>query len=134
MINKVIIILKIIISSILLQTLFFKFSAAPESVYIFSKIGMEPYGRIGSGVAELFAVLLLVWPQTTVVGALLSLVIMSAALCFHVTKLGIVVMDDSGLLFILALVVLISSILILYFKKDEWVPWVKLIWQRNGKQ
>ncbi|MBM9546858.1 DoxX family protein [Leptospira sp. 201903074] len=134
MINKVIIILKIIISSILLQTLFFKFSAAPESVYIFSKIGMEPYGRIGSGVAELFAVLLLVWSQTTVVGALLSLVIMSAALCFHVTKLGIVVMDDSGLLFILALVVLISSILILYLKKDEWVPWVKLIWKRNGKQ
>ena len=45
--------LRLIVAVILLQTLFFKFSAAKESVYIFSTLGMEPWGRIGSGVFEL---------------------------------------------------------------------------------
>lgn len=92
---------------ILLQTLFFKFSGAPESVYIFTTLGIEPWGRIGSGIVELAASVLLIWPRTIVYGALLSLGTMSGAILSHVTKLGIALplVDDHGELFALAVVV-----------------------------
>jgi len=100
--------LRILAAIIMLQTLFFKFSGAEESVYIFSKLGMEPWGRIGTGVIELVASTLLLVPRTTAIGALLGLGVMSGALFFHLTRLGIVVMDDHGQLFIYALLVFIS--------------------------
>ncbi|MBP9886521.1 MAG: DoxX family protein [Leptospiraceae bacterium] len=112
-------ILRIIISLILLQTLYFKFTASPESVFIFSTLGLEPYGRILSGVGELVASILLLIPSTVILGAALSLGIISGALVSHLTLLGIVVMDDGGLLFILALVVFFLSIGILILKKEE---------------
>lgn len=101
--------LAIIPAVILLQTLFFKFTAAPESVYIFETVGLEPWGRIGSGVAELIVATLLLVPRTRVLGALGSLGVMSGALFFHFTKLGIVVNGDGGLLFGLAVVVFACS-------------------------
>ena len=100
--------LRILAAIILLQTLFFKFSAAEESVYIFSTLGMEPWGRIGSGVIELIASILLLIPRTTAIGAVLGLGVMSGALFFHLTRLGIVVRDDHGQLFIYALLVFFS--------------------------
>jgi uncharacterized membrane protein YphA (DoxX/SURF4 family) len=101
-------ILRILAAIILLQTLFFKFSAAEESVYIFSTIGIEPWGRIGSGVIELIAAILLLIPRTTAIGAVLGLGVMSGAIFFHLTRLGIVVKDDHGQLFIYALLVFFS--------------------------
>src|ERR1700744_3845167 len=100
--------LRILAAIILLQTLFFKFSAAEESVYIFTKLGMEPWGRIGSGVIELVASILLLLPRTTAVGAVLGLGVMSGAIFFHLTRLGIVVKDDHGQLFAYALLVFFS--------------------------
>ena len=112
-------VLRLVSAVILLQTLFFKFSAAEESVYIFTQTGMEPWGRIGTGVLELIAALLILYPRTTVWGALLAAGVMSGALFFHLTKLGIVVMNDGGQLFIYALLVMISSImLILIYRHD----------------
>ncbi|HPJ54269.1 MAG TPA: DoxX family protein, partial [Flavobacteriales bacterium] len=70
---------------ILGQTLWFKFTGAPESVYIFSTLGMEPVGRIGSGVAELLAAVLLIIPRTAWLGALLALGIMGGAIMGHLT-------------------------------------------------
>src|SRR5438874_11332211 len=90
---------------ILLQTLFFKFTAAPESVYIFSKVGLEPWGRLGCGVAELVAAILILFPPTTWLGAGRALAVMAGALLSHLTVLGIEVLGDGGLLFGLALVV-----------------------------
>jgi uncharacterized membrane protein YphA (DoxX/SURF4 family) len=101
-------ILRILAAVILLQTLFFKFSAAEESVYIFTKLGIEPWGRIGSGVIELIASILLLLPRTTAVGAVLGLGVMSGAIFFHLTRLGIVVKDDHGQLFAYALLVFFS--------------------------
>src|SRR5215831_14850812 len=89
---------------ILLQTLFFKFTAAPESVYIFTKVGLEPWGRIGSGIAELIAAILILIPAMTWLGAGLALAVMIGAIFSHLTVLGIVVMDDGGLLFALSLI------------------------------
>ncbi len=106
-------VLRLMVAGILLQTLYFKFTAAPESVYIFSKLGLEPWGRIGSGIAELAAVVLLIVPRTVTLGALLSAGIISGAIVSHLTKLGIVVQDDGGLLFALAVVVLVGSLSIL---------------------
>lgn len=111
--------LRLIPAIILLQTLYFKFSAAPESVYIFTTLGIEPYGRIGSGIAELIAGILLVIPATSVYGAVLALGIMGGAIMSHLTKLGISVMDDGGYLFGLAIVVALCSAVIVWLEKDK---------------
>ena len=95
---------------IMLQTLFFKFTAAPESVYIFSKLGMEPYGRIAIGVLELIASILILIPRTTAFGATLAIGLMGGAIFFHLTQLGIVVQNDGGQLFIYCLLVFFSAL------------------------
>ena len=102
---------------ILLQTLFFKFTGAPESVYIFTKVGLEPWGRIGSGIAELIAAILILIPRTTWLGAGLALGVMVGAIFSHLTVLGIVVMDDGGLLFGLALAVAVCSVALLFLQR-----------------
>ena len=112
-------ILKLIVAVILLQTLYFKFTAAPESVFIFETVGMEPWGRIGSGIVELFAAILLFVPRATWLGALLALGSMTGAIFFHLTKLGIEVMDDGGLLFYLACIVFISCLIILWNERKK---------------
>ena len=120
--------LRLIAAVIMLQTLFFKFTASPESVYIFSKLGIEPWGRIGIGIAELISVILLLIPRTTSIGALLAVGIMAGALLSHFTMLGIVVQNDDGELFLLALLVfIISSILVFIFRKNliSVLPFVK---------
>lgn len=109
--------LRVIIAAILLQTLYFKFTSAPESVYIFETIGMEPWGRFGSGVVELIAAILLFVPPLRWLGALMALGTMCGALFFHLTKLGIEVQGDGGFLFILACVVFVSSAFVLF---KEW--------------
>ena len=112
-------VLRVLAAVILLQTLFFKFSGASESVYIFSKLGMEPWGRIGSGIVELIASVLLLIPRTTPFGALLALGTMSGAIFFHLTRLGIEVQGDHGQLFVYALLVFISCIILLWaFRKQ----------------
>lgn len=115
-------ILRIVVAIILFQTLFFKFTGAEESKYIFSTLmGAENewIGRIGSGVVELIAVILLLIPSTAWLGALLSLGTITGALFSHLTKLGIVVKDDGGLLFGLACVVFVASLGILYIHRAQ---------------
>lgn len=104
---------------ILGQTLWFKFTGAPESVYIFSTLGMEPVGRIGSGVAELLAAVLLIFPRTAWLGALLALGIMGGAIMGHLTLLGIEVQGDGGTLFALAWIVAICSSFVLWRDRDK---------------
>ena len=105
-------VLRLLAAVIMLQTLYFKFSGAEESVFIFTKLGMEPYGRIGIGVMELIAAVLILYPRTTGIGALLGMGLMSGAIFFHLTKLGLVVMDDGGQLFIYAAIVFVSCLLL----------------------
>lgn len=102
-------VLRILAATLLLQTLFYKFSGAEESIYIFSTLGMEPWGRIGTGVVELVASVLILIPRTTFFGAVLATGTMSGALFFHLTRLGIEVRGDHGQLFIYALLVFTSS-------------------------
>lgn len=112
---------RIAVAIILFQTLFFKFTGAEESKYIFSTLmgENEAIGRIGSGVVELIAVILLLIPNTAWLGALLALGTISGAIFSHLTKLGIVVKDDGGTLFILACVVFVLSALTLWIHKKE---------------
>ncbi len=113
---------RIIIAIILLQTLFFKFTGAEESKYIFSTLmgaENEAFGRIGSGVVELVAVILLFIPATTWLGALFALGTISGAIFSHLTKLGIVVKDDGGLLFILAITVFVLSAITLFIHRGD---------------
>jgi len=112
-------VLRVLAAVILLQTLFFKFSGAEESVYIFSTLGMEPWGRIGTGIVELIASVLLLLPRTTAFGAVLALSTMSGALFFHLTRLGIEVRGDHGQLFLYALLVFVSCLILTWsFRKQ----------------
>lgn len=111
--------LKILAAAIMLQTLFFKFTGSEESVYIFSTLGMEPWGRIGSGVVELIASILLFVPCKAVYGALLGAGVISGAIFSHLTELGLEVKNDGGQLFIYALLVFISCAVIVFFNRQQ---------------
>src|SRR6266849_1914649 len=110
---------RIVAAVILGQTLFFKFTGAEESVYIFTKVGLEPWGRYGSGVAELIAATLLLTPRFAWAGSLLALGVISGALVSHLTVLGIVVKDDGGLLFGLAVTVFVTSAITAFLHRRQ---------------
>ena len=112
-------ILRIIPAIIMLQTLFFKFSASPESVYIFTTLGIEPWGRLLSGTMELIAGILLLVPRTTVFGALLGTGIMAGAILSHLTMLGIEVMGDNGQLFIYALITFVCCNVLVVLNRNQ---------------
>lgn len=112
-------ILRLVAAGILLQTLYFKFTAAEESVYIFSTLGIEPYGRIGSGVVELIASILILIPRTTLLGALLGIGTMVGAIFSHLFVLGIEVKNDGGELFILAIITFLCCLVLIYNQKSK---------------
>ena len=112
-------VLQLTVAGILLQTLFFKFTGAEESVYIFSTLGVEPWGRIGSGVVELVAAVLLLIPATAPFGALLTMGLMTGAIGSHLTVLGIEVRGDGGLLFGLAATAFIGSAIVLVIRRAQ---------------
>jgi putative oxidoreductase len=111
--------LQLLVAGILLQTLFFKFTGAEESVYIFTTLGAEPWGRIGSGVVELVAAILLLTPRTAPVGALLTMGVLTGAIGSHLTVLGIEVKGDGGLLFGLAVTSFVASGMVLFLRRAQ---------------
>ncbi|MDX2172002.1 MAG: DoxX family protein [Bacteroidota bacterium] len=123
----------IISALIMLQTLYFKFSAAPESVYIFSTLGIEPWGRIGSGIGELIASILIIIPSLRWLGASLGLGIITGALFAHLTKLGISVQNDGGYLFVLGIIVFVGCGICLYLDKEKVKQIYARIFSRNQK-
>lgn len=116
--------LQVVAAIILGQTLFFKFSGAEEPVYIFTKLGAEPWGRLGTGALELVAVALLLAPRTAVIGAFLSLGLMAGAIASHLGPLGIVVKDDGGLLFGLGLTTFAASAGVLWLRRKQGLAWL----------
>lgn len=119
--------LRLLAAGILLQTLYFKFSAQPESVELFTKLGVEPWGRIGTGVVELVTGLLLLVPATAFAGALLSVGVMAGAILSHLTVIGIESKGDGGQLFGLAMVVLAASLVICWMHRQQGLAlWKKL--------
>ncbi len=117
--NVFIWVIKLVAVVILVQTLYFKFTGAEESVYIFSTIGAEPFGRIGSGIVELIASILILIPRTTLLGALMGLGTMSGALLTHLVFLGIEVKNDGGTLFILAIITFLCCSILVYNQKSK---------------
>jgi len=118
--------MQLVVAGILLQTLFFKFTGAAESVYIFSTVGsyvhvagVEPWGRLGSGVAELIASVLLLVPGAAALGALLALGVLSGAIMSHLFILGIDVQGDGGLLFALGVTAFVASAIVLVLRRTE---------------
>jgi uncharacterized membrane protein YphA (DoxX/SURF4 family) len=119
-------ILRITAAVILLQTLYFKFTSAEESIYIFTALGVEPYGRIATGILELITVILILIPRTTFLGALLGSGIMVGAIFSHLFVLGIEVKNDGGTLFILAIVTLICCVALIFLNRDKVANFLKL--------
>ncbi len=116
--------LRYLAAVILLQTLFYKFSGHEESVYIFSAVGIEPWGRYLVGALELVAAILLISPQFYWLGGLAGMGLMAGAIFFHITILGIEVKDDNGYLFYLSLVVFFASAVAVVSKRKE-IPLLK---------
>ena len=121
--KKLLFFFRIVIAVILLQTLRYKFLAHPDSVYIFTTLGLEPYGRIGIGVMELIASVLLFPKRTVWLGALLSVGLMAGALFLHLTQLGIEVKNDGGTLFFMALVTWILGLIVLWDERKN-IPFI----------
>jgi len=115
----------ILAAAILLQTLYFKFTAAPESIYIFTQLGVEPFGRIATGVLELFVSLLLLFRKSSLMGSILGLGIISGAILSHIFILGIEVQNDGGMLFILALIVFTLCLITFILQKDKFLKFIK---------
>lgn len=112
-------IFRIAAAVIMLQTLYFKFTGHPESIDLFTKLGVEPWGRFGTGIVELIASILLLLQSTVIIGALLTIGIMSGALLSHVTVLGIESKGDGGQLFIMAIIALICSLITAYIYREN---------------
>ena len=112
-------IVKLIAVIILLQTLYFKFTGAEESIYIFTKLGIEPFGRIGSGMVELIASILILIPRTTLLGALIGAGTMIGAIFSHIFVLGIDVKNDGGELFILAIITLLCCTILIIQNRNK---------------
>ncbi len=110
---------RIIAALIMVQTLYFKFTGAEESVYIFTTVGMEPVGRIAIGILELVASVLLIINATAWLGALLGAGLMAGALGMHIMLLGIEVKGDGGYLFCLALIVLLCCCWVIFFNRQK---------------
>jgi len=113
-------ILRLAPAILLLQTLYFKFTAHPQSVKLFTQIGLEPYGRIGTGILELIAAILILVPRFTGYGALLGMMMMTGALFFHLTKIGIY-FDGDPVLFIYALITFVccAALVLIYRNQLE---------------
>ena len=120
-------VLRLTVAIILLQTLYFKFTAHPESVHIFSALGLEPWGRMGLGIVELITAILILIPKTKIIGMINSLGIILGAVFSHLLVLGVNVGNDGGGLFTLAIIVLIVSTIFLILHKTEVISLIKSI-------
>lgn len=117
--NKILWVLRLAISAILLQTLYYKFTAHPDSVFIFESLGVEPFGRIGLGIIEFITAILILINSTRILGLLLSLLIILGAIFSHFIVLGLQIANDGGGLFSLAIIVFICSVISLIILKEE---------------
>ena len=125
--NIISLILRIVAAIILLQTLYFKFTAQPESVILFTKLGVEPWGRIGTGIIELITGILLIYGPTAVIGAIMGIGLMAGAIASHLMVIGIESQGDGGALFSLAIIVLICSAFICLLHKDAGIKLFKVL-------
>lgn len=125
--------LRIIAAVILFQTLYFKFTAHPESVELFTKLGVEPWGRIGTGIIELITGILLLIPATSIIGSFLGIGLMSGAILSHIAVIGIESKGDGGQLFILAIVVLLCCVVYLFLNKKDTFALVQKILKIKAK-
>ncbi len=111
-------ILRLLAAGIMLQTLYFKFTGHEQSVRLFTELGMEPWGRIGTGLFELVASILILYPRTTGFGAALGLGLMSGAIFFHVTKLGLK-FDGDYVLFMYAVIAFVCCFVLLLVYRSQ---------------
>jgi putative oxidoreductase len=124
--------MRIAAAVILLQTLYFKFTGQPESVELFTKLGAEPWGRIGSGVMELIASILLLIPSTVFIGAVLGIGLMAGAILSHLTIIGIQSQGDGGQLFMLAIIVLVCCTVVALLHKKDGIQLINRLLKRNA--
>lgn len=125
--KTILLVLRLVVAAILIQTLRFKFTAHPDSVYIFTQVGLEPFGRIGIGVLELISAILILIPRYAWIGAGLTVGIIGGAIMMHLTKLGVEVNGDSGLLFYTAIVTFLLSLTVLWVVRKT-IPF----WPQNA--
>ena len=115
------------IAWVFLWYLQYKFTGHPGSVHLFNILttwlgfeGYEAVMRIGTGTAELFASLLILYPRTQAIGGLISTGIMTGAIFFHVVSpLGIDPYNDGADLFKKACAVWVLGLFIAVLRRDD---------------
>ena len=117
-------VLRLIAALIMIQTLYFKFTAHPQSVQLFTEIGMEPQGRIITGIFELIASILILIPRYTVYGALLGCMMMTGAIYFHLTKIGVNFGGDP-VLFIYAVTTFVCCAILVFVYRAQLLALMK---------
>ena len=121
--KNILFVLRLIVAVIFLQTLYYKFGGHEDSIYIFTTLGLEPYGRIGIGVMELIASILILLNRTSWAGALLTVGLMAGAIFSHLTQLGIEVKGDGGQLFYMAVGTWVLSLFVLWSERKQ-IPFI----------
>ncbi len=121
-----------VVAVILGQSLFFKFTGAPEAVQLFTALGVEPWGRIGLGLVELGTVILLLTPRGAATGALLAIGMMIGAIGSHLFVLGVEVQGDGGTLFAMAWVVLAAASAVAWVRRGS-IPVLGSLFFTNGE-
>ena len=121
--KNILFVLRLIVAVILLQTLYYKFGGHEDSIYIFTTLGLEPNGRIGIGVMELIASILILLKRTSWAGALLTVGLMAGAIFSHLTQLGIEVKGDGGQLFYMAVGTWVLSLFVLWSERKQ-IPFI----------
>lgn len=129
--NMIVLILRVVSALILLQTLYFKFTAHPESVKLFTEIGMEPYGRLLIGALELVAALLLLIPASVIYGAILAAGLMAGAIIGHITQLGFE--GDRLSLGLLAIAVFVGCVIIMVIRRRD-LPIINNMWTSSDSE
>ena len=114
---------QLVAAGIMIETLFFKFTAAPESVYIFKRMGTEPWWRWGQGIWELLASICLLVVPLRWAGGVLTTGAMLAAILSHMTWLGFSIQGDHGLLFGMAMVTFICGFTVMILHRHS-IPWI----------
>ena len=124
-------ILQLVVVVILGQTLFYKFTDAPETAELFAQLGMGAFGYKLIGLLELIACILLLIPASVATGALLGWGLMTGAIIAHVTEIGFE--GELGVLGAMAITAWLCCMVIMYLNRRS-LPILRAVFRKHKSE